>query len=697
MPIHQSLSPHRTNALRGVAAILIYVFHVLLQLYDVPLFNFVGGLCVAVFLIVSGYGINESYRKNRLDAFWEKRLAKVILPTFVFVCCFSLVFPDGSMESCVADLTYTAPTYWFIFHVVKCYAAYYIARKCCGRYWLAAMAVWAVFCLNYRSCGIHFESEQAFSFLAGVLMSEYGERIDRIPRRTMKRMVVGLFLAGLCCYAAKIIPAVHQYKNPLLYNSLLCPFCLSWGLVVVLLPIIAEHGAATPAQRPTGSEEGTEEVSLRSAIRAGCSRVLAFCGRHSLEIYVAHMPLIGLIHDLPSAAVFVACSVLSCSLLIFYTRHLQHRLGCAGAVMIGINALFVAKYGARLTDLWPYVTMVWMLLTALAVVHLLPWMLSRARMRRTIAYAIPICMAGMVALQCAIDPYSIQVDRWSALHFPISNMLHGDYPYLAQTHLGGYASPFPVWQILHIPFYLIGNVGLSFLPAMLFFLWTISRYQGRRALLLAGLLLVGSPAVWYEIAVRSDLLTNFLLLGAVINMVCHNLSLEWVKRHYVALAVVIALMASTRLLTILPFAILFLPYYFRMKASAKVAIPIVFLTVFVATFVPFAVWDPDAFFYHQHNPWSLQTRQGHALDFAAYVPLAFAFALTWKVDVSKYHRNTALFLICFVAISMLHRMYDGGNWDLFSSAYDITYFDAVIPFAILAWCNHGSIKIPATL
>lgn len=660
MLTQQLLSTHKTQALRGISAILIYVFHILCQLDISPLFNFMGGMCVAVFLIVSGYGINESYHKNKLHGFWDKRFSKVILPTFIFICCFDLVCPDESLKSCISELTYATPTYWFVFHVIKCYAAYYIARRFLGRYWIVGMSAWAVFCLNYSFCDIHLESEQAFSFFAGTLISENKERLNSLSQTTMKRWLIALFLIGLCCYIAKAFPAIHHYKNTLAYNYLLCPFRLSWALVA---------------------------IAALSSLKIEQSRILAFCGKHSLEIYIAHIPLIGIIHDVHSASIFLLYSIASFSLLIFYTKHLQHKLGGAETVLIGINALFVAKYGARLTDFWPYLTFVWLLLMSLTLVHLLPWIVSKAKLSKVILFSLPVVMVGMVALQYSIDPYGIQVDRWSALHFPIQNMLHGVYPYIAQTHLGGYASPFPVWQILHIPFYLIGNVGLSFLPAMLFFLWTIYHHQGKTAFLTASLMLTMSPAVWYEIAVRSDLLTNFLLLGAVINIICSNLSLEWINKHYLKLSVLIALFASTRLLTILPFVVLFLPYYLKLKPSEMFYIPITFFAVFVSTFLPFAIWDFTAFFYHQYNPWTLQTRQGNTVDFIVYVPLAIAFAMNWKESIRKYHRNTALFVICFVLISMVHHMYESDNWDLFSSTYDITYYDAVIPFVILGAAN----------
>ena len=99
------------------------------------------------------------------------------------------------------------------------------------------------------------------------------------------------------------------------------------------------------------------------------------------------------------------------------------------------------------------------------------------------------------------------MDRWSALYFPIKNLLNGIYPYIAQTHLGGNASPFPIWQLFHIPFYILGNVGLSFFFVLALFLWSIYRQWGYVCFLATSMLVFTTPALWYEVAVRSDYIT----------------------------------------------------------------------------------------------------------------------------------------------------------------------------------------------
>ena len=185
------LSRTNTQALKGFAALAIFVFHILLRYGISPLFNMWGGLFVAVFLILSGYGLEESFRKNGFDGYWRKRFEKVVLPFVFFVCAYNYLFPylslsdrfsvGEAMHKCLDELLYRSPMFWFIFFILKCYAVYWIGTRFMGERlrWLFFI-VCALVCLNIDApCG-HFEAEQSFSFLAGVLLSVYKDRTDAL-------------------------------------------------------------------------------------------------------------------------------------------------------------------------------------------------------------------------------------------------------------------------------------------------------------------------------------------------------------------------------------------------------------------------------------------------------------------------------------------------------------------------------------
>lgn len=367
---------------------------------------------------------------------------------------------------------------------------------------------------------------------------------------------------------------------------------------------------------------------------------------------------------------------------------MSKRLNVEEVMFVVVNVLFVAKYSARVSVVVAFFA------TLASIVFyfiLLRWVLSLYGLSSQTFGGFKLLMigcltafVGMLMAQYVVDPYELQVDRWSALHFPIQNLLSGVYPYTATTHLGGYASPFPVWQILHVPFYLMGNVGLSFFVATAFFLWSCCRVYGKDKAVVVGLLLCSSVAVWYEVAVRSDLMTNVLLVVAFINLVQPRLCHEWIEANRWWIACAVGLLASTRLLVLVPIALLLFPFFLRLSGRSQIGVLLLTGSVFLLTFLPFALWDWQEFYYFQNSPWKLQTRQGNPLDFIIFLPLAIFLSMTHRGVVKRYYRNSALMLVAIVGITFVHNMYSTSHWGLFSPAYDITYLSSALPFCILA-------------
>ena len=352
---------------------------------------------------------------------------------------------------------------------------------------------------------------------------------------------------------------------------------------------------------------------------------------------------------------------------------------------ITINAFFVAKYSARISpSLFPYITFTFIVVMA-GMFGLMPKLShKKCRASRAVAIAlVSIATLAMIATQYSIDPYSIQVDRWSALAFPIRNLLSGTYPYAAHTHLGGSASPFPVWQIFHIPFYLLGNVGLSLFVSLLLYVWSIHKRWHMPTAILAAILLTGSLAVWYEAAVRSDLIANMMLTAVLIIYLEKHMSTEWLNRHYLLLATCVAMLASTRIITIIPLGMLILPYALRMEKRKLITAALMTILIFAATLIPFAIWNWQEFAHYRHTPWILQTRQGYVSDLLIYIPAFLTLSLKARNTFPYYLRNVSIMLFITVLTSFLHRMFISGNWDIFDSAYDITYFSTALPFCIL--------------
>lgn len=360
------------------------------------------------------------------------------------------------------------------------------------------------------------------------------------------------------------------------------------------------------------------------------------------------------------------------------------------AMYVFINVLFVLKYGLRVLS--PVMAVACTAFYAAVIVCLVClsarlWKQFGGRVRQHfkpwhVYTGVLIVLIVLIVLQMRIDPYSLQVDRWSAIHNFLDNMLRGDYPYAAQTHLGGYGSPFPVWQMVHLPFYLLGNVGLSFAVCALMYFDGCRRLFGLWRAVAAFMLLVASPAFLYEVCVRSDLLTNFLFVAALV-MFLFRRRVDF-QRHYLLLAVVTALVASTRLSAAIPLAIFLFPAFIRSGLRRQVVFVLLVAAVFVLTFLPFVFWDSDMLFFFEYNPFVLQTRQGHVTDLVVLAVFGMWMALQWKGRFVRFSFAVSVCLMALVVVTFAHNMWQDNSWNqLFESLYDISYFNMALPFVIL--------------
>ena len=348
-----------------------------------------------------------------------------------------------------------------------------------------------------------------------------------------------------------------------------------------------------------------------------------------------------------------------------------------------INGLFVAKYGSRMTS-HPLLPVFLYVLFSFTLYILL----SRSKEYRACYRMLYILLSifGVTAiafLLVHIDPYSVKVDRWSAIHNFIQNLLAGQYPYAARTHLGGYGSPFPVWQIVHIPFYWMGDVGLAwifvFVLLSVLLLWLS---ETTRQAFVYLVLLMASPAFWYEVAVRSDILYNLIVCFLCIGVVYRKQ--YSVGKHDVGLGVMCGLLLSTRLSVAAPLIIFLMPGFLTASPRSKMLFLLTTVLVFVVSFLPFLFWDHRMLLFSRFNPFVLQTRQGNLSEWLLAIFVALFLSTRWK-DFRQYSGYVAVCLVLVVAVVFMHYMIIlNFQRSLFSSSFDISYLNMALPFLIFA-------------
>lgn len=257
------LDRNETNSVRGLAALVIVVFHLLIAWECPRVVNLFGSVSVAAFLFLSGYGINESYKQTGLKDFWLKRLRRIIVPFWLFVTVLRLVQQPHDWHRYLLEMTFIDSEFWFIPYLIWCYLVYWIAQRFFSRWLVPVFLLAGILGLNLLR---QIEAEQSFSFLAGVMASRYIMQLRQLSRGRLLQAGAVLVIVGIVLLLVKEIPEVHAYKGRVIYNYLLLPIKLSLGVAMVLLPVFCKWMSE--------------------------SRFLYLCGISSLELYMVHMPVV---------------------------------------------------------------------------------------------------------------------------------------------------------------------------------------------------------------------------------------------------------------------------------------------------------------------------------------------------------------------------------------------------------------------
>lgn len=299
-------------------------------------------------------------------------------------------------------------------------------------------------------------------------------------------------------------------------------------------------------------------------------------------------------------------------------------------------------------------------------------------------FTLIVCIT--IALLALVNPYSVTVDRWSALYNWSDTLFQGKYPYdtLTHTHIPeNYPSPFPVWQIVHIPFYYLREIGIGHLVTLALVCYALYKYQKSFNLTLFLFLMLLSPCYWWEITVRSDLMNNMFICLLFITI--FHFSFRETK-YILPLGIIIGLLLCTRLFTGIPLAVYFIPYFLEKGTTDKLKLITGCLLGFICPFIPFMIWDFDRLFFFEYSPLMLQTKQGSIYTLIIGLIFIGIFSFCWK-NYKEYLLYISVILFSFILLNFIRFIYhDGFMTTLTNDLFDISYFNITIPFVVLGLC-----------
>lgn len=373
---------------------------------------------------------------------------------------------------------------------------------------------------------------------------------------------------------------------------------------------------------------------------------------------------------------------------------MKQRLSFTYLIFIFINTLFVVKYASRIDTFNGYViALIYTLL--ISIISIVYIRLNLKNYYKPLFYITSILFfVFTIYININVDGNSLMVDRWSAMEVGIKALLNGEYPYSAVDHLNGRTSNLPTLLFIGIPFYFLGNIGFLQSFAFLLFIYIISKvfntYKGR---LLCLLLLIFSPSYLWEIYVKSDLMSNFIIILAVVVFMQDRIFRN-IKNNPLFESFLLTSLVMTRITAIIPISILFFKHFYRFSVQKKITfIAVSLATVIIFSYICFNKVSSFEHFY-KHNPFELQNRQLPSILSLILIITPMIYSFRAK-NIKSIIYLTVIFLLLPVSIAFFTSIYYSGfKATLFESNFDISYFNMVLPFLVLSLTFDYKILLP---
>ncbi len=252
----------RTLPLRGIAAIVVVLYHVAANVREVPVLNqflWFGDIAVCLFFFLSGYGLLVSYNKkgdNYLHGFLKHRFAKLLPPFLIAAIGYEIYQsfqPEHSTLGSIMAIAHGGtilPDSWFVLTIMVYYLLFFACARLFRKPHALVVALW-------------------FASVAYVALC-YGLGWDQYWYKTVCAINVG-FTYALFEDRVKAVIATHR-------NALL------WASAAIALAIVAF--SLTSVVLPVSFLIPLLVVAVVYAMGMCRSRTLDFLGTISYEIYI---------------------------------------------------------------------------------------------------------------------------------------------------------------------------------------------------------------------------------------------------------------------------------------------------------------------------------------------------------------------------------------------------------------------------
>jgi len=346
-------------------------------------------------------------------------------------------------------------------------------------------------------------------------------------------------------------------------------------------------------------------------------------------------------------------------------------------LFILINCLFIYKYADRLfPGAWllsiGYGLASW---GGLVVLNRIP---IKFFTQKLVYFSLVLLVISAALIMYTIKLDTLNVDRWSVISVFWEAIFNGEFPYAAKSIHDNPPGPFPFYFVVALPFYLIGEIGLMTVLSILGLIGLyFHRGKSYKGTLLLVLLLLLSPAVWWEISTRSTIFTNMFLVLLYITWLENFKHTEII--YQLTAGIIGGFLLSTRGIVAVSYIAFFSFAYFRLKNWRSSLYQGFGIGIgFLATLLPFVFWNIELF--STYNPITLQ---------AGFInwPLLIIIILTTIVIMLKtktsfeFYRNLGIIITAVITAALIKSIFlYGWHAVIYANAFDISYFILALPF-----------------
>lgn len=347
-----------------------------------------------------------------------------------------------------------------------------------------------------------------------------------------------------------------------------------------------------------------------------------------------------------------------------------------------INGLFVLKYSGEHSF---YVLAIYLFTVVIFCVLYIKVNLKIVIYKYLFWILVGLFFSFSIFLNYYVEAKTLNVDRWDAMEVGIKAVLNNEYPYNIKDFMGRESSNLPFLIIVGMPFYLLfDSVGYLQSFCFLLFSYLLFKVFHHYKLRLAGLLLlVLSPSYLWEVYVKSDLLSNFILVAGFAYLIWtqfiqrRNIKIEWVS-------VLTVLIFLTRLSVIIPLIIILFKKIYKFNIREKLRFTAFFILI-VSGILYFFLRNAESWeVLFNHNPFTIQGGKQPILLSVSYIIMAIFFSFKAKTFFDVAFSSGLILFITVLSAFLLYLLEYGYENVIFNSFFDLSFFNMSIPFIIVS-------------